>query len=80
MRKVKRRGSELEGSLRLVVIAIVGSFFAFVWLLRTAEGSWSEHLVAAFLLASAPLVFAFPRLFRARRTDLLSRLRASGAI
>jgi len=73
--------SELSGNLRLVAIAFIGMLAAFALFLRSADGSRRQHLLQAVLVGLAPVVIAFPRLFRPRRPDdLLSRMRNSGAI
>jgi hypothetical protein len=66
MRNLTHWSSELTGNLRLVAIAFIGMVAAFAFFLRTAEGSWREHLLHAALVGLAPLVIAFPRLFRQR--------------
>lgn len=66
MRNTERILSEIDGILRLAGVVIIGALAGFTWFLRSSEGSWKENLAGALLLALAPLVIAFPRLFRPR--------------
>ena len=83
MRKAQHLSSELSGILRLILIAGAGVFAAFIWCLRSSEGSGRGHLLAAVCVSLMPLCIAFPNLFRKSRAqpdDTLSRLRNAGAI
>ena len=66
MRNTARFVSELDGILRLIGVVVVGALAALTWFIRSSGGSGKENLAGALLIALAPVVIAFPRLFRRR--------------